>query len=306
MDALTDIGVFVEVVETGSFTATAEKLGLSRSAVSKYVSRLEERLGAQLLNRTTRRLSLTEAGSLFYERSRHALQEIGDAESEVSRLQGEPRGKLRINAPMSFGVMHVAPAIPEFLALYPELSVDVNFDDRKVDVIEGGFDVSIRISDMADSSLIARRIAPCRHAIVASQAYLERHGTPEHPDQLKDHNIITYQYQDSAHEWQFQKPGEQTFTVPVTGSIQMNNSLGLREALINGAGITRTPTFVVGHDIAEGRLTPILTNYTTLEVSIYLVYARREHLAPKVRAFVDFMKDRISDEPYWDSRSPTR
>ena len=141
MDALTDIGVFVEVVETGSFTATAEKLGLSRSAVSKYVSRLEERLGAQLLNRTTRRLSLTEAGSLFYERSRRALQEIGDAESEVSRLQGEPRGKLRINAPMSFGVLHVAPAIPEFLAQYPELSVDVNFDDRKVDVIEGGFDV---------------------------------------------------------------------------------------------------------------------------------------------------------------------
>lgn len=300
MDSLTDIAVFNQVVESGSFTAAAERLSLSKGVVSKYVSRLEQRLGARLLNRTTRRLSLTEVGRAFHDRSRRALQEIEDAEIEVSRMQGEPRGVLRINAPMSFGVLHVAPAIPEFLAAYPELSVDMHLDDRKVDVIEGGFDVSIRISDLPDSSLIARRVGPCRHVVVASPDYLARHGPPRHPSELAAHNIIAYQYQASAHEWHFQAQGEAPVRVSVSGSIQMNNSLALRAALLNGAGITRTPTFVVGRDVQEGALQPLLTSYATLEVSIYLVYPQRQHLAPKVRAFVDFMQNRIADQPYWD------
>lgn len=301
MNELSDIAVFVQVVKSGSFTAAAEHLSLSKGVVSKYVSRLETRLGARLLNRTTRRLSLTEVGQSFFERSRHALQEIEDAETEVSRLQGKPRGTLRINAPMSFGVMHVAPAIPVFLEQYPELSIDMNLDDRKVDVIEGGYDVSIRISDLPDSSLVARRIGPCRHVVVASPAYLERHGTPGHPDQLREHNVITYQYQASVQVWHFRGEGEPPISVPVRGSIQMNNSLAIRAALLNGEGITRTPSFVVGRDIEEGTLCPILTNYSTLEVSIYLVYPQRQHLAPKVRAFVDFMMNRVSEQPYWDA-----
>ncbi len=300
MDSLTDVAVFVQVVDSGSFTAAAERLSLSKSVVSKYVTRLENRLGARLLNRTTRRLSLTEVGRVFYERSQRGLLEIGEAEAEVSRLQGEPRGILRINAPMSFGVLHVAPAIPDFLSRYPELSVDINLDDRMVDVIEGGFDVSVRISDLPDSSLIARRVGPCRHAIVASPEYFERHGTPRTPDELRKHNVITYQYQESALQWYFRADGGKPISVPVSGSIQMNNSLALRQALLNGAGITRTPTFVVGRDIQAGRLQAILTKYETLEVSIYLVFAQRQHLAPKVRAFVEFMAERISDEPYWD------
>jgi DNA-binding transcriptional LysR family regulator len=300
MDSLTDIAVFAQVVDSGSFTAAAERLSLSKSVVSKYVTRLEDRLGARLLHRTTRRLSLTEVGRVFYERSRRGLQEIEEAEAEVSRLQGEPRGILRINAPMSFGVLHIAPAIPEFLERYPELAVDMNLDDRKVDVIEGGFDVSVRISGMPDSSLVARRLGPCRHVVVASPEYLARHGRPRTPDELRHHNVITYQYQESALEWHFRAPGEKPVSVPVTGSIRMSNSLALREALLNGAGVTRTPTFVVGPDIQEGRLRAILTNYETLEVSIYLVFAQRQHLAPKVRAFVDFMAERISDDPYWD------
>ncbi len=300
MDSLTDIAVFAQVVESGSFTAAAERLSLSKGVVSKYVSRLEHRLGARLLNRTTRRLSLTEVGRSFYERSRHALQEIEDAELEVSQLQGEPRGTLRVNAPMSFGVMHVAPAVPEFLEKHPELSIDMNLDDRKVDVIEGGFDVSIRISELPDSSLIARRVGPCRHAIVASPAYLERYGTPRHPDDLEKHNVLTYQYQSSAHEWHFQAPGQKPLLARVSGSMRMNNSLALRAALLNGAGVARMPTFVVGRDIQEGTLRPLLTSYTTLEVSIYLVYPQKQFLAPKVRAFVDFMKDRVTDQPYWD------
>ena len=300
MESLSDIAVFVQVVRDGSFTKAADRLELSRSVVSKYVTRLEERLGARLLNRTTRRLSLTEAGRVFYERSRRGLEEIEEAETEVSRLQGEARGLLRVNSPMSFGILHVAPLLPEFLAENPEVSVDMNLDDRKVDVIEEGFDVSIRITDLPDSSLVARRLGPCRHAIVAAPAYLEKHGVPRAPDDLRDHNIIAYQYQESATDWHFLTADKKQITVPVSGSIQMNNSLALREALLGGIGITRTPTFVVGEDIAAGKLVSLLTDYQTLEVSIYLVYPQRRHLSPKVRAFVDFVAVRISSDPYWD------
>lgn len=300
MDSLTDIAVFAQVVESGSFTAAAERLSLSKSVVSKYVTRLEERLGARLLNRTTRRISLTEIGRAFYQRSQQGLREIEEAEAEVSRLQAEPRGLLRINAPMSFGVLHLAPAIPDFLSRYPELSVEVDFDDRKVDVIQGGFDVSVRISDLADSSLIARRIGPCRHAVVASPDYLKRHGTPKTPQDLVDHNIVSYRYQESTQQWEFVDPEGKSITVPVNGTVQMNNSLGLREAVLNGAGIMRAPTFVVGNDVQQGRLTPLLTNFRTLQLSIYAVYPQRRHLSPKIRAFVDFMAERVTDTPYWD------
>ena len=195
MDSLTDIAVFVKVVDSGSFTAAAERLSLSKSVVSKYVSRLEERLGARLLNRTTRRLSLTEVGNAFYERSLSGLQEIEEAKAEVTRMQIAPRGTLRLNTPMSFGIMHVAPAIPDFVRLYPEVSIDMNLDDRKVDVIKEGFDLSIRIADLPDSSLVARRLGSCRHTIVAAPHYLEQHGTPSTPHELRQHSVITYRYQ---------------------------------------------------------------------------------------------------------------
>ena len=300
MDSLNDIAVFVRVVDSGSFTAAAERLGISKSVVSKYVTRLEDRLGARLLNRTTRRLSLTEAGRVFYERSRQGLADIEDAQAEVSRLQGEPRGTLRLNAPMSFGILHVAPALPEFLNLHPDVTVDMNLDDRIVDMIEEGFDVSVRISELPDSSLVARRLGPCRHAIVAAPAYLERCGTPRTPEELRNHNIITYRYQESAHEWHFLTPGNKPISVAVSGSLMMNNSLAVREALLEGVGITRTPTFVVGKDIQEGRLIPVLSEYQILEVTIFLVYPQRRHLSPKVRAFADFMAKRITKTPYWD------
>lgn len=300
MESLTDIAVFVQVVESGSFTAAAERLNLSKSVVSKYVSRLESRLGAQLLSRTTRRLSLTEAGTVLHERARRGLQEIDDAEAEVSRLQGAPRGTLRINAPASFGILHVAPALPEFLARYPDLSVDLHLDDRKLDMVEEGFDLSLRISELPDSSLVSRRLAACRHAVVAAPAYLARRGTPRRPEDLRDHNVISYRYQDSVDEWRFRSRGGEVVSVPVGGSLRTNNSLALRVALLGGAGITRTPTFLVGPDIAQGRLIRLLPDYETLEVSIYAVYPERRHLSPKVRAFVDFIAGRISDPPHWD------
>ncbi len=301
LDSLTDIAVFVEVVDAGSFTAAAGRLSLSKAVVSKYVTRLENRLGARLLNRTTRRLSLTEAGRLLYERSRGALEEIDDASAAVSRLNQAPRGTLRINAPMSFGVLHVAPAMPAFLERYPELALDVEFDDRKVDVVAGGFDVSVRIAQLPDASLIARRLGPCRHAVVASPAYLDRRGRPRTPAELAVHDVLTYRYQHSAREWHFTAADGRATSVVVDGRVRMNNSLALREALLAGAGIARMPTFAVGEDIRAGRLVRLLAGYDAVEVSIYAVYAERRHLAPKVRAFIDFMAGRIGERPAWDA-----
>lgn len=301
MDALSDIAVFVKVVDEGSFTAAAGKLNLSRPVVSKYISRLEERLGARLLNRTTRRLSLTEAGRIFYDRSRIGLQEIEEAQLEISSLQESPRGVLRVNSPMSFGIAHLAPLIAEFTARYPDVSVDMNLDDRQVDVVEEGYDVSVRIAQMPDSSLVARRVTACRHAVVASPAYLELHGTPRTPDDLRDHNILSYSYQASANVWHFIGPDDKPVSVPVAGTVRMNNSLALREALLGGAGIMRTPTFVIGNDIRQQRLVCLLPKYQAPEVSIFLVYPQRRFISPKVRSFVDFIAGEISDPPAWDA-----
>lgn len=300
MENLTDIAVFVQVVDSGSFTVAAKRLKLSKSVVSKYVTRLENRLGARLLNRSTRRLSLTEVGRVFYTRSLQGLQELEEASAEVLRLQGAPRGTLRINTPMSFGILHIAPLLPDFLSRYPELSVDMSLDDRKVDLVEEGFDVAVRISDLPDSSLVARRLGPCRHVVCAAPEYLKHYGIPRTPEDLSEHNAITFRYQESPNEWHFLSPEGRHVSVAVSGSIQINNSLALREALIQGGGITLTPTFVVGSDIRAGRLRPVLTDYRAMEISIYIIYSQRRHLSPKVRTFIDFMVERISDSPYWD------
>ncbi|WP_461517517.1 LysR family transcriptional regulator [Porticoccus sp.] len=300
MHNLTDIAVFVQVVDSGSFTAAAERLALTRSVVSKYISRLEDRLKVRLLNRTTRRLSLTEAGQIFYERSQFGLGEIEAAEAEVAKLQATPSGRLKINAPMSFGILHIAPAMAEFQTRHPEVQLDMSLDDRQVDLVEEGFDVAIRIAELPDSSMVATPLAPCHHVVCASSDYVERYGAPRTPDDLRKHNILSYRYQDSPNEWRFLSPDGRYSSVPVTGSIEMNNSLALRQAVLGGAGIMLTPTFIVGEDIAAGRLLRLLPDYRAKEVTIYAVYAGRRHLTPKVRAFIDYMKQRLSDPPYWD------
>jgi len=300
MEHLTDLAVFIEVVERGSFTAAAEHLELSKAVVSKYVTRLENHLAVRLLNRTTRRLSLTEAGRIFYEGGKQGLGHIEEARNRVSMLLEEPRGTLRLNAPMSFGILHVAPALPEFTRRFPELEIDLSLDDRKLDMIEEGFDLSIRIADIRDSSLIARRIGPCRHAIVASPEYLARAGEPRTPEDLRAHAIVTYRYQEAALEWKLETPADTTTSVLLTGTYRMNNSLAIRAAVIGGLGIARIPTFIVGEDLRAGRLRAVLGDYQSPRVPISLIYPRRKHLLPKVRAFIDFMSDRITETPDWD------
>lgn len=301
MEHLSDIAVFVQVVESGSFTTAAERLGISKSVVSKYVTRLEDRLGVRLLNRTTRRLSLTEAGEAFFSRSRRGLHELEAAEAEVSRLQEAPRGTLKLNVPMTFGIRHIAPAITDFLASYPEVSIEMNLEDRQIDLVEEGFDLAVRIAKLPDSSLVARQLCRCRHVVCATPEYLAQHDVPRTPEDLRRHNALIYRYHDTPNEWRFAAPDGRQVSVAVNGSILMNNSLALREALLQGAGIALAPTFLVGQDIQTGKLQTVLNDYGVREISVYALYPERRHLSPKVRAFVDFMAERFIDPPYWDA-----
>ena len=299
MDNLTGMAVFAKVVETGTFTGAAEALGLSKGAVSKQVARLEDRLGARLLNRTTRRSSLTEVGAAFYERCRRIVAEAEEAELAVTRLHAEPRGTLRVNMSMSFGLLHVAQALPEFMARYPEITMDVTLDDRVVDVVDEGYDLVLRITDLPDSTLIARRLAPFCIATCASPDYWQRHGRPKHPDDLRGHNCLLYTYLSTLDEWRYRENGN-LIGVRVQGNMRCNNGEVLRTAAVAGQGVIRSPTFIVGPELQAGRLEAVLQEYEERDRGIYAVYPHNRHLSAKVRAFVDFLADRFGDAPEWD------
>ncbi len=299
MDRLTGMAVFAKVAEAKSFTAAAQSLGLSKSAVSKQVARLEDRLGARLINRTTRRLSLTAAGDAFYERCARVLAEAEEAELAVTRLQAEPRGVLKVNAPMSFGVLHLASAIPDFLGRYPELQVDLTLNDRFVDLVEEGFDVAVRIAQLTDSALIARRLAPSRRVVCASPEYLAKNGAPETPQDLLGHNCLLYAYTAPGDEWRY-RDGRSERSLKVAGNLKANNGEVLRAAAVAGYGITILPTFMVGDDLRAGRLRRVLPQLDDDTASVYAVYPHARHLATKVRVFVDFLAARFGARPYWD------
>ena len=305
MEKLADIVVFVQVVKASSFTAAARELALSRSVVSKYISRLERNLGVRLLNRTTRRLSLTEAGIRFYEQCQSALAQLEDAESEIHAMQAMPRGQLRVSAPSSFGVMHLAPLLPQFRRSYPELSIELSIDDKLVDIVDSGIDVAIRIADLPDSTLIAKRITQCRYVVCASPDYLDNYGRPNTPDDLANHNCLLFEFWGSPAQWQLMGKDDRFVAVTVRGDVICNNSLALRELLLRGGGITMAPTFLVGEDIEKGRLTAVLQSYRFKPLSIYAVYPHRQFLAAKVRAFLEFLSAHMdSDLPYWDNAIP--
>jgi DNA-binding transcriptional LysR family regulator len=294
------LAIFAAVVEEKSFSAAAKQLGMSKSAVSKQVGKLEDRLGARLLNRTTRRLSLTEVGSTFYEHCARILEEADAAEAAVTLMHDRPRGTLRINAPVSFGILHLAPAICDFLEENQEITIDMTLDDRFVDLVEEGYDVAVRIGDLKDSSLIARNLAPCRFVVCATPAYLERHGTPTVPQDLTGHNCLIYTYRNEP-EWCFTDASGDRITVKLNGSFHANNGDALRAAALEGLGILGSPTFIIGDDLRNGRLVPILTEFTFRSATVNAVYPHRRHLSPKVRVFVDFVAQRFGPEPYWDS-----
>lgn len=299
MDKLAGMAAFAKVVETGGFSAAARILGLSKSAVSKLVSGLEDGLGARLLNRTTRRLGLTEVGAAFHQRVTRILAEVAEAEEAVARLHGEPRGTLRLNAPMSFGVLHVAPALSGFMSRHPALRVDMVLDDRVVDVVEEGFDVAVRIAHLPDSSLIARRLAPCRMALCATPEYWHRQGVPARPEDLRGHNCLLYSYLATPDAWRFQG-ADGPLSVRVSGSFAANNGEALRAAALEGLGVALVPTFIVGVDLRAGRLQAVLPEYSAADRFIHAVYPHNRHLSAKVRVFIDFLVERFGPTPYWD------
>lgn len=292
---------FARVVEAGSFTAAAERLGLSKSAISKQIARLESHLGAQLLHRTTRRLSPTEVGTALYERCARIAEEVEAAEEIASRLHAAPRGLLRVNAPVTFGHQHLGPLVAEFLARYPEVRLELTLNDRFVDMVEEGFDVAVRIATLADSSLIARRLAPGRRVLCAAPSYLARRGTPTVPSDLARHDCLIYTLGSSQNEWRFRpRSGGPAETVRVDGPLHGNNGELLLAAAVAGLGIIMTPTFIAGPEISAGRLVQLLPNYDDGFGGIYAVYPPGRHLSPKVRAFVDFLVERFGPEPPWE------
>ncbi|MGE5548659.1 MAG: LysR family transcriptional regulator [Solirubrobacterales bacterium] len=300
MDRLAAMEAFVRVAEARSFSEAARRLRSSKSVVSRQVSALEAELGARLFHRTTRSMTLTEAGQGYYERCARILADIDEANQSVSQLQAAPRGKLRVNAPMSFGFLHLAPAIPDFLARYPDVDVDMTMNDRFVDLVDEGFDVAVRIARLADSSLVARKLAPMRRAVCASPDYLDAHGVPQSPEDLAAHDCLCYSNVALSDEWRFVTPDGKPWPVAVRGRLRTNNGDALRAAALKGVGLAYLPTFLVGNDLKAGTLVPVLGEYVPQDMAVHAVYPHSRHLSPKVRAFVDFLADRFGPRPYWD------
>ncbi|WP_438027224.1 LysR family transcriptional regulator [Sorangium sp. So ce233] len=301
MDRLTSMAVFTKVVATGSFSKAGRELGLSPAGVSNHIRALEDWLGARLVHRTTRRLSLTEAGEALHERCARILEEVEEAQAAAGALHEAPRGRLKLSAPITFGTRHLAPVIADYLLVYPEVAVDVSLNDRKVDLLEEGFDVAIRIGELPDSSLAARRIAASRSVLCASPAYVERHGAPVEPADLERHECLEYAYRATPGQWRFRGPDGEEMSVRVRGRLTSTNGDVLRVATLRGLGVSFAPTFIVGEDLAAGRLVPLMPRYAPAELGIHAVYPQGRHLPAKLRSFIDFLVDRFGQEPAWDT-----
>ncbi len=300
MDRFLQLAALVRTVDRGSQAAAARELGVTAAMVGRYIQALEDRLGTRLLNRTTARQSLTEAGTAFYARAQGILEQMEEAETSAADRQAEPRGTLRVNAPMSFGTRHLAAAIAEFGRGNPRLRVDLVLNDRVVDLVEEGYDVAVRIGRLADTGLIARRLSPCRLVACAAPAYLERRGWPAAPADLQGHDCLLYAYASHGGTWRFGGEGEEQ-EVRVSGSLVANNGDALMAAALAGQGIVLQPTFIVGEALREGRLLPILPGWRVADHTMYAVYSSARHLSPKVRRFVDFLAARFRDPPPWDA-----
>lgn len=299
MDPLDGIAAFARVVDSGSFSAAARRLKISKSAVSAHVQRLEERLGTRLLNRTTRRLSVTEAGAAYYRHCARILAEAEAAEQAATALQREPRGTLRISAPNSFGWMHVAPTVPRFLERYPDLAVDITLSPRHVDLVDEGLDLAIRIGVLEGSPLVVRKLAPSRLVLCAAPAYLKAHGTPRTPDELARHNCLCTAVLPWGDEWRLVgKRGE--VRVAVGGSFRSDSAEMLRAAALDAIGIAVLPTWAVGEPLRAGALRRLLEAWEPPASTIYAVYPGNRLMSMKVRAFVDHLVRSFGRTPYWD------
>ncbi len=294
MNQLNAIKVFKRVVELNSFSAAARALRMSNAAVSKSVSDLENHLGTQLLVRTTRRISVTEAGENYFQRCTSILQDLEEADLSASSNSREPRGRLKINAPMSFGLLRIAPLISDFLSLHQEIEIDLVLNDSVVDLIQSGFDVGLRIGgNQPDSSLVSKRLMPIDRLVCGSYDYFEKFGYPNTPTDLYKHRCLIYSLSSSPSNWLFTKQGR-VESIQVTGPLIVNNSIALRETLLGGIGLSLIPKFIVENELADGTLVQTLHDYQPDPQSLHVVYPQAKYVSQKVRAFVDFMSDSFS------------
>lgn len=296
MDRFLEMRTFTAVVEAGSFVGAADALGFSKAAVSRYVGDLETRLGVRLLHRTTRRLSLTEEGEVFYARSKELLAGVEEAEAELSSRSVAARGLLRVNAPVTFGIRNLAPLWGAFRALHPQVDLDVTLSDRVVDLVEEGYDLTIRIATLASLTLISRKLASTRMTLCASPQYLETQGVPRHPHDLASHAVISYSHWSTGNEWHFDGP-QGRVSVKTRPWISSNNGDTCRAAALAHQGVVLQPDFLVGTDLAAGTLVELMPEYRSLELGIYALYPTRKHVAPKVRALIDFLTRQFESPP---------
>ncbi|MBB2699541.1 LysR family transcriptional regulator [Rhizobium phaseoli] len=297
MDRLTSLAVFGRVVECGGFSAAARRLNMSVTMVGNHVQSLEERLGVRLLNRTTRKVSLTETGKYYYERSSQILAELDEADRTASALSTTPRGTLKVYTSGSI-VRFLLPVFSEYMELYPSISVDFSVGERMVDMIEDGYDLVIRTLP-PDSSLIARKLTPWRHMLVCSPAYVDSHPLPLKPADIADHNCLQYAYYPYGDEWRFEDGDGRQESVKISGNVVSNNAEMLRFLTLNERGLFLAPSFVVFDDIAEGRLIKIMPDYRPVEFTINAVYPNRSHLPTKVRLFIDLLAERFAEHRKW-------
>lgn len=299
MDRLLAMRVFVTVVELGSFARAAEQLHLSATAVSRHVAELERHLGAQLLQRSTRRLNLSETGANYYDRCRLILADVDEAEAQVVTSESQPRGVLRLSLPHSFGLRYIAPLIPEFCLRYPELQLELGFSDCTVDLVEEGIDMAVRITGELKTSLVARKLAPTRMVCCAAPIYIERYGSPRTPEDLRGHNCLTYSYAPAANNWTFLREGKE-IVVPVKGRLRANSGDMSRHAAAAGLGVALLPTFLVCDELREKLLLPLLADYAIPEIGVYAVYLPGARRSARIRAMVDFLWDALGQgHPPW-------
>lgn len=296
IERLADMAVYARVVETGGFSAAAETLHLSKAAVSKAVSRLEGHLGVRLLNRTTRRLTPTEAGHAFHAYCRQVVASAEEAEQHLGQLRNVPRGVLKLTTPLTLGVSRVAPLLPAFLAQYPEIQVNLVVDDHNLDLVAGGYDLALRLGEPPDSSLVARKLADVHTTLVAAPGYLAEHGEPRHPCDLLKHNCLSFSERSVSTQWEFLGP-DGPESVNTTGQLRINTSLGVRETVLAGIGIARIPRYLIAEDIAAGRLVAIMEAYKTYTRPLYAMYPNRKHLATKVKVAIEFFQDAFLRDP---------
>lgn len=301
MDRIDAMTAFITVAHEGSFTKAADKLGMSNQLVSKYVSQFEEHLGVRLFNRTTRKVHLTEAGEECFHHAKQILESLDDMEGHFGQMHGEPKGLLRISAPVSFATLHLSTLFRDFRQAHPAIGVDLQLNDRKVDVIEEGFDVALRIGYLKSSSMIAKPIVPVRLVLCASPDYLAKHGTPRHPKDLNIDHFLRYSYMDASQSSDPLMDVLKPKNNKQEAAFYSNNGEILMEAAIGGDGFVLQPTFIVGEALKKGQLVQILPEFEPKPVALYAVYPHRKLLANKLRTFIDFLSGYYGSPPYWDT-----